>query len=115
MKAGLLRHLVVIEKYTETRDAVGGVIKGYVEFAQAWASIQPMLGREHFTEQRVSTEQTHRINMRYIPGVESTMRLTHNGRTFEIIGAPINYMEKNTYLTFNVKELYDHDTVHPIP
>jgi len=114
MQAGLLRHLVVIEKYVETRDPTGGVIKTYSEFAQAWASIQPMLGREHYTEQRVSTEQTHRINMRYIPGVESTMRLTHNGRIFEIIGNPINYMEQSKYLTFNVKELYDHDTVHPI-
>lgn len=114
MNAGKLRHLVTIEKYVEGKDAVGGITKTYEQFAQAWASIQPMLGREHFTEQRVSSEQTHRINMRYIPGIESTMRITHNGRTFELIGYPINYMEQNKYLTFNVKELYDHDTVHPI-
>lgn len=114
MKAGTLRHLVTIEKYTETPDAVGGISKTYATHAQAWASIQPMLGREHFTEQRVSSEQTHRINMRYISGIESTMRITYNGRTFELIGPPINYMEQNKYLTFNVKELYDHDTVHPI-
>lgn len=115
MQGGKLRHLITIEKYTETQDAVGGVSKTYETFTRAWASIQPMLGREHFTEQRVSSEQTHRINMRYIPGVESTMRIKYNGRVFELIGYPINYMEQNKYLTFNVKELYDHDAVHPIP
>ena len=63
----------------------------------------------------VSTEQTHRINIRYIDGVESTMRIKYGTRYFEIIGNPINYMEQNKYLTFNVKELFDHDSVHPIP
>ena len=114
MRAGRLRHLVTIEKYTETQDAVGQPISAYTTFAQAWCSIQPMLGRENFAEQMVSTEQTHKINMRYISGIDSTMRLKFGTRYFEIIGNPINFMERNTYLTFNVKELYDHDTVHPI-
>lgn len=114
MQAGKLRHLVTIQKYVEGRDAMGGITKDYVEFSKAWASIQPMLGREKYTEQRVHSEQTHRINMRYIPGVESTMRILFDGRVFELVGPPINFMERNTYLTFNVKELYDHDTVHPI-
>lgn len=115
MQAGKLRHKVAIYKYGESKDAVGGIVKAYTLFTYAWASVQPMLGREHFTEQRVSTEQTHRINIRYISGVESTMRIVWGTRVFEVIGAPINYMEQNKYLTFNVKETFDHDTAHPIP
>jgi len=115
MKAGLLRNLVTIQRYTETSDSVGQPIRTYVKYANAWASVQPMLGKETFTEQRVSSEQTHRINMRYISGIEPTMRIVWNNRIFELIGPPINYMERNTYLTFNVKETFDHDTVHPIP
>ena len=114
MKAGLLRHLVTIQKYTETRDAVGEPIETYVTFSQAWSSIQPMLGRETFTEQVVSSEQTHRINMRHISGIEATMRIVYGARVFELIGPPINYMEQSKYLTFNVKEVFNHDTAHPI-
>ena len=113
MKAGLLRNFLTIQRYTETGDAVGQPIRTYVKYADVWASVQPMTGRETFTEQRVSTEQTHRINMRYIEGIESTMRIIWGSRVFEIIGNPINYMERNTYLTFNVKETFDHETVHP--
>ena len=114
MKAGLLRNLVLIEKYTETSDLAGQPIRTYETYSKAWASIQPMLGKETFTEQRVSSEQTHRINMRYLQGVEATMRIVWNKRIFELIGPPINYMERNTYLTFNVKEIFDHDTNHPM-
>jgi len=112
MRAGLLNKFITFRRYDEVDNEYGEPIKQYVDYANSWASIKPMLGREKFTEQMVSTEQTHKITTRYIRGIESTMQIKYGDRIFEIIGNPIDNMENNVYLQFNVKEIFDHDEVH---
>ena len=114
MKGGELRHKIELQRYSETQDNFGEPIKGYIHFAFAYAQVRPLTGRESYQEEMVSTQQTHKIKMRYIQGVESTMRIVFGGRIFEIIGNPINYHERNIHLTFNAKELFEHDVVHPV-
>jgi len=114
MKAGKLRHLVQIQRYIEAPDDLGEPIKGYELFANAYAEIRPLLGRENFAEKQLNSTQTHKIKIRYIEGIESTMRIVFDNRIFELIGFPVNFEERNIFLTFNVAEKYDHDNAHPI-
>ena len=108
MKEGKLRHLVQLQKYIEEP------IKRYEKFTDVFAEIRPLLGRENFAEKQLNSTQTHKIKIRYIEGIESTMRIVFNNRIFELIGFPVNFEERNIFLTFNVAEQYDHDNVHPV-
>ena len=113
MEAGKLSHLISLEKYVEGNDEFGQPTKGYQELFKAWAEIRPLLGYEHYSEMQVNTDQTHRIKVRYRPGIEQTMRFKYGMRYFEVIGSPANYMERNIFLFFRVKEVFDHHSIHP--
>ena len=113
MQGGRLRHLVEIWAYTEVTDGYGEPIKNYTSVGKAFAEIRPLLGRENFNEKMYRTDHTHKILMRYIPlPLESTMQIRYNGRVFEVIGDPSNYMERDIQLQFNCNETFDHDKVH---
>lgn len=115
MKAGTLRHHVEIQQLVETTDAFGQPTHSYVHFANSFAEIRPLLGRENFAEKQVRSDQTHKIKMRYLEGVTASMRILYNGRTYEVIGFPVNYNEQNIFLTFNAAEVIDHEqTVPPV-
>lgn len=113
MRAGELRHLVSLEKYVETQDAFGQPKMAYQELMKAWAEIRPLLSYESFNEKQENTEQTHRIKIRYRPGIEQTMRFKYDNRYFEVVGAPSNWMERNVFLFFRVKEVFEHHLIHP--
>ncbi len=85
MRAGLLRHRIVIQGVTETRDAVGGVSRSWATDATRWGSIEPVRGRELLESDSVRGDVTHKIRFRYYSGLTPTNRLTHGGRTFEIV------------------------------
>ncbi len=120
MQIGKLRHRLEIQRYDETADAYGEPIKGYEHYADAFCSIRPLNGSEPFNEKQFHTEQTHKIVMRWMRGIESTMRLVwfddYEGRyrVFELIGNPINYYQNSKMILVNVKELFNHDIPHPI-
>ena len=113
MQSGRLRHLVELWEYHETADKYGEPIKDYTKIGEAFAEIRPLLGRESFAEKMENTLQTHKILTRFIPTpIDSTMQIRYNGRVFEVIGNPINWMERGIFLQFNCMEQFDHDKVH---
>ena len=113
MQGGRLRNLVELWEYKEVQDEFGEPIKNYVKIGEAFAEIRPLQGRENFYEKMEVTDHTHKILMRFIPiPLDSTMQIRFNGKIYEVIGNPSNWMERDIQLQFNVKQLFDHDEVH---
>lgn len=105
MKAGSLRHRVTIEQQTTTKGAKGGVIKTWTTFAERWASVEPLQGREFYDAQKVNSEARYKVVLRYLAGVLPTMRVKYGTRTFEIVSPPINPGERNIELHLLCKEV----------
>lgn len=103
MKIGKLRHRITIQEYTETRDSFGAEIKNWTDKAFVYASVTPVSGREYYAASQVHSEVTAKVLIRYLPGIESTMRVLFDGRVFEILSV-INTEEKNTELVLMCKE-----------
>ena len=97
MRIGPLRHRVTIQQLSKSQNGMGEEEPGWTNFATRWASIEPISGREYFAAQQINAEVTHRVRMRYLPGMESTMRLLYGGRIFNIT-ALINADERNQTL-----------------
>lgn len=84
MRAGLLRHRVVIQTATATKDSIGGDVETWATLAEVWGEVRPLSGREALEAQRITSTASHFITIRYRADVTALMRVVWRGRVFEI-------------------------------
>jgi SPP1 family predicted phage head-tail adaptor len=84
MRAGALRHTLVIEQPTETRDAHGQAVQTWTTFATVPGSLEPLNGREIFAAAQVQAEITARARIRYLDGVTPKMRIAFESKIYAI-------------------------------
>ena len=103
MRAGPLRCRVTIEATVETQGSDGSVIHSWETFATAWASIEPLIGKEYFAQQREQATVSHKIRMRHIAGITHKMRIAWGTRLFEIESV-LNVGERNREIVLMCSE-----------
>jgi len=84
MRAGHLRHTLVIEEATETRDAHGQAVASWSTFATVPGSLEPLSGREVFAASQVQAEVTARARIRYLAGITPKMRIVFESKIYAI-------------------------------
>ncbi len=94
MRGGPLRCRITIEAPVETQGSDGSIATTWETFIEAWASIEPLIGREYFAQQREQATVSHKIRMRYQPGIKHKMRVAWGTRIFEIESV-LNVGERN--------------------
>lgn len=97
--AGKLRHKVVVETSTSSREATYGDVQHTWSALDApngevWANVKPLSGNERWIANAVTPEVTHRITMRYNPRVAPKDRIKYGTRTFGILSV-LNIDERN--------------------
>ncbi len=81
---GDMRRWITIEQQAPTQNARGEEVPTWTTFATAWAAIIPLSGRELLAAQQIQASVTHRIVLRYLSGLDPSMRIVYNGRYFDI-------------------------------
>ena len=79
-----LRHRVTIERKTAGADAWGQPVETWETVAIAPAEVWPLSGREYIAAQAEQAGVTTKITVRYQAGIEPAMRITHDGKTYNI-------------------------------
>lgn len=102
---GNYRHIVIFQKKTDVQNNYGEEEDNWIDVLKTRAGIYPLSGKEFFAAEKVNGEITHKINLRYTPGVTSDMRIKFGERVFELISPPINFQEKNIELQILCKEI----------
>ena len=74
------------------------------DVAHPWARVTPVSGREFYEAGQSDSEVTHKIDIRYRPGVRTDMRLKLGRRVFELISV-IDWEERHESLLIMAKEL----------
>lgn len=101
MRAGKLRHIVTLQQRVDGHETPfpSGAPDQYWDTFQAGVpcSIDPISGREYFSQQQVQGEVTHRIRLRYLAGVTSALRVLYGTRVFDIVSV-LNWEERNIEL-----------------
>ena len=86
--AGRRRHRLVLQSSNTQSDGGGGQAgdpwAAPITVATVWGSVEPVSGRERLRAQRLEAQVTHRVTIRYRPGVNSDMRLVFGARVFNI-------------------------------
>lgn len=83
-RAGQFDRRITIEQPTETRDLVGDPITAWSEFATRWARKIDRRGTERFQAERETAEREVLFEIRYLAGVNETMRILFDGDTYDI-------------------------------
>jgi SPP1 family predicted phage head-tail adaptor len=81
---GRLRERVTIQQATERRNALGETTLEWETFAERWASVDGLSSREFLLQGQQQAEMSHRVRLRYVPGMTSQMRFLWRGRVLEI-------------------------------
>lgn len=85
LRSGTMDRLAVVQTPTESASAIGEPILTWADFATRWIAVLPLSGSEQITAMASEGSVTHRVRMRYTPGLKPKMRLACEGRTFEIM------------------------------
>jgi SPP1 family predicted phage head-tail adaptor len=104
MRAGQLRHQVVLQRRTVTRSAGhAAMAETWTNWQTVWAKIEPLSGRELLQAQQTQAETTHEIVIRYVSELTPRDRVRFGTRVFEILSI-INRDERNEMLTLQCVE-----------
>lgn len=99
-----LRHRIEIQSVTRTEDGAGGFgPRVWSKFTDAWASIDPVSAWEKFQASQMETPITHKIVMRYQPGIITAQRIKFGERYFNIVEV-LNIEERNVFLKITAVE-----------
>lgn len=85
MRAGLLRHRVTIQDKTAVQDGYGEETLTWSTYAERWASVEPLQGREFLEGKALAAEVTVRIRLRFVSGAAPEMRVVYGEHTYEIV------------------------------
>ncbi|MEX6663692.1 phage head closure protein [Pseudomonas sp. W2-17] len=105
MRAGKLRHHVMLQRAEYSQDPVTGeVTPSWVEVGKVWAAIEPLSAREFIAAAAGQSEVAARIVIRYRPGITSTMRVLYRGKVYNIQGVLADMDSGLDYLTLPCSE-----------
>jgi SPP1 family predicted phage head-tail adaptor len=82
---GRFRFRVNILDLSNAQDASGGIDPRLVTlFLQTWAAVDTLNGRELYSAQQQNSEVTHKVSIRYAPGILSRQVVGNAGRYYTI-------------------------------
>ena len=89
MQAGKLKHYVTFHELPAdpVKNEFGEEMQHEVLVHKAWASIEPMTGSEYFSAATVNADITHRIAIRYVPGIKPEQTILCGTRKFNVLSA----------------------------
>jgi SPP1 family predicted phage head-tail adaptor len=105
MQAGKLRHRLTIQQPDMNEGTAGEELPNYSTFATVWGDVQPLSGSEGLQGRQATSEVTHKIIIRYHAGITSDMRITWNGRFFNLSQPPLNKDEHNREIELLCREV----------
>ena len=83
---GKFKHRIVVETPNLTPDGMGGNTEVWTTFATVWAKLESKRAVSKWFAGNLEHRVTHRITLRYLPGIESNMRISYDSRIFQIHG-----------------------------
>lgn len=107
---GKLRHRVTIQQRRHVQDGLGGTGRDELwdDVGTFWAAVMPLRGREYLDGLRVEAELTHKVMIRYQPGISilQDMRAVFGDRVLNIESVA-NVDERNEWLELRCREVVE--------
>ncbi len=82
---GKLRERVTVQIASGTTNALGETVLAWSDSSAVWASVEGVSAREALLAGQQETSVTHKVRLRYLPGLTQQMRFAWRSRTLEIV------------------------------
>ncbi|MDB4312004.1 phage head closure protein [bacterium] len=103
MRAGRLRHRLILQSKVVGRDSYGGAIITWTTQATVWGAIEPLSGNEYFAQDQIQSESKVRVVIRYHSTVDPEWRISHAGLYYDIQDV-LNHDTRNRQITLMCKQ-----------
>ena len=103
MRSGRLKKRLILQSKAETRDSYGATLITWTTEVTVWGSLLPLRGQELFAQQQIKPETAVRAIIRYYSGVDSTWRISHGGKFYDI-ETVVNENKRNRTLTLMCRQ-----------
>ncbi len=105
---GKMRHRITFQEFDGEADDYGDPLETddshWNDVVTTWAAIDPISGREFYAAEQSQSEVSHKVRLRYRPGITTAMRISFGSRRFKIISV-IDWEERHESLLLMCKEL----------
>lgn len=85
IRAGELRERVTVQVASGSTNTLGETVLAWSNSTSVWASVEGVSAREQLLTGQNAVAISHRIRLRYLPGLTQNMRFSWRGRTLEIV------------------------------
>jgi SPP1 family predicted phage head-tail adaptor len=82
---GKLRERVTVQIASGTTNALGETVLAWADSSAVWASVEGVSSREALAAGQQDTTITHRVRLRYLPGLTQRDRFSWRSRTLNIV------------------------------
>lgn len=103
LTAGKLRHNVTWQEKIQAPDGGGGYTYTPNDVVTTRAFIKPISTNERFFAQKIESDISHRIYIRYRTDINPAMRINYGGRLFQVKGI-MDIEEQNKWLEISAVE-----------
>lgn len=83
--AGKLRERVTVQVASGSTNTLGETVLAWSNSTAVWASVEGVSAREALAAGQQETTITHRVRLRYLPGLSQQMRFAWRSRTLNIV------------------------------
>lgn len=105
LKAGELRDYVHLQKPTYTTDDAGAVMPTvWTTQASVWAKVDPLSDSMSAQAAQAFGSISHRVTIRYYPGITSGWRILFGTRVLDVVGPPRDVEERHVYMELRCDE-----------
>jgi SPP1 family predicted phage head-tail adaptor len=85
IRPGELRERVTVQVASGTTNALGETVLAWSDSSAVWASVEGVSAREALLAGQQDAAITHKVRLRYLPGLTSRERFAWRGQTLEIV------------------------------
>ena len=82
---GRMRERVTVQIASGTTNALGETVMTWADSTAVWASVDGVSSREQLLSGQNQIAISHRVQLRYLPGLTQSMRFSWRNRTLEIM------------------------------
>ncbi len=98
-----LRHRITFQRVAQVSDGMGGFTTTWNNIATVWAKVEPVTASERIYSERLETQRSHKVKIRYRDDITTDMRFTFKSRVFQIHGVH-SPDERNGYTFIDAEE-----------
>lgn len=85
LNIGRMDRQIIIQRVTETRDSIGGLVETWSTLVSLWAQEIPVGGSEALRAGRTTATETSKFVSWYYAGITSKDRISYNSKIWNIV------------------------------